>query len=428
MFNHPLITSLRSLHGNQKSVVLTEPLWGIPYNLYAPYVSIYMLTRGLKDSQIGLLISVGLAVQIVSALLSGPITDKLGRRKTTAIFDFLSWSLPMLIWAMAQDFRYFLVAALLNGTWRITHTSWSCLLVEDADPKKLVDIYSWIYIGGLLSGFFAPFAGLLINVFSLVPTMRGLYIFSFAMMTAKFIILYFYSTETQQGVVRMAETRHQSLFSLFSGYGDVFKQILRTPRTLYTLGILLVMNMAGTIGTAFWSILVTQKIHIPDQHIALYPFARSIIMMTFFFLAMPRIKEMKFRNPMIVGFGLLALSQLILINIPEKSYALLLISTFIEACSYATVSTQIDRMIVVTVDARERARIMGLLFLIVIAITTPFGWIAGQLSMINRILPFILNISLYITGVALVFLAARQASKEGKVEEESQTAEAITAT
>ncbi len=421
MLNHPLVRTLLSLRGNPKSCVLTEPLWGIPYNLYAPYVSVYMLSLGLKDSQIGLLVSIGLGVQIFSALMGGAITDKLGRRKTTAFFDFLSWSIPMLIWAAAQDFRYFLVAALFNGTWRVTHTSWSCLLVEDADPEQLVDIYSWIYISGLLAGFFAPFAGLLIHAFSLVPTMRGLYLFAFVMMTAKFIILYFYSTETKQGIIRLEETRNQSLFSLVSGYGDVFMQMLRTPRTLYTLGILLAMNMAGTIGNTFWSILVTQKIHIPEQHIALYPFARAIIMMIFFFLAMPRIKEMKFRNPMLVGFALLALAQIILISIPEKNYALLLLSTFIEACSYATVSTQNDRMNVVTVDAQERARIMALLFLVVIIISTPFGWIAGQLSEINRIYPFILNISLYCFGAILVLLAARHTDKE-EAKEETQLA------
>ncbi len=427
MLTHPLVRTLLSLKGNPKSCVLTEPLWGIPFNLYAPYVSVYMLNLGLKDSQIGLLISIGLVVQIFSALMGGPITDKLGRRKTTAIFDFISWSVPMLFWAAAQDFRYFVVAAIFNGAWRVTHTSWSCLLVEDADANQLVDIYSWIYISGLLSGFFAPFAGLLINAFSLVPTMRGLYLFAFVMMTAKFIILYFFSTETNQGAIRLEETRRQSLFSLVSGYGDVFKQLLRTPRTLYTLGILLAMNLAGTIGNTFWSILVTQKIHIPEQHLALYPFARSFIMMIFFFLAMPRIKEMKFRNPMVVGFGLLALAQIILINIPEKSYALLLLSTFIEACSYATVSTQIDRMIVVTVDAQERARIMALLFLIVIIITTPFGWIAGQLSMISRVLPFLLNISLYCTGAVLVLLAARHGAKESKAAQEAQASEALSA-
>jgi uncharacterized membrane protein YeaQ/YmgE (transglycosylase-associated protein family) len=78
-------------------------------------------------------------------------------------------------------------------------------------------------------------------------------------------------------------------------------------------------------------------------------------------------------------------------------------------------------MIVVTVDAQERARIMALLFLIVIIISTPFGWIAGQLSEINRILPFVMNISLYLIGAVLVVLAARHTSR---LSGEAQAAEA----
>ena len=420
---HPLIKTLFNLRGNPKASVLTEPLWGIPYNLYAPYVSVYMLTLGLKDSQIGLIITIGLAVQILSALISGPITDKLGRRKTTLIFDFIAWSVPTLIWAIAQDFRYFVAAAIFNGAWRITHTSWSCLLVEDADPDELMDIYSWVYISGLLVAFFAPIAGLLINRFSLVPTMRGLYIFAFIMMSVKFVVLYVFSTETRQGKVRMEETRHQSLFVLLSGYGEVIKHLLRSKSTLYTLGILLAMGTATMINNTFWSILVTQKLNVPESSLALYSTARSIFMLVFFFVAMPSIREMHFRNPMLVGFLLLAIGQLIIIIIPERAYLPLLFSTLLEACSYAVVSTQMDRMIVVTVDPQERARIIALLFLVVIIFTTPFGWIAGELSEVNRVLPFMLNISLYITGAVLVILAARHSKQDAG--QEAQDARAL---
>jgi len=407
LLKHPLFQTLFSLRGNPRACVYTEPLWGIPYNLYAPYVSVYMLALGLSDSQIGLLLSVNLAVQIVSSLLSGPITDRLGRRKATFIFDFVCWSVPTIIWAISQNFTYFLIAAIINGSWRITHTSWTCLLVEDANEKQLVDIYSWVYISGLLSAFFAPIAGLLISRYTLVPTMRGLYILAFVLMSAKFIILYIYSKETKQGQVRMQETQSQSFFHMLRGYKDVVKTILQPPATLYTLGIMIAMTTANTIHNTFWSVIVTQRVLIPDAHIALYPFARSIIMLVFFFLAMPLIKEMKFRNPMLVGFMGLALGQLILVLVPQKSYALLLVSTLLEACSYATVSTQIDRMMVVTVNANERARISALMFLVVIIFSTPFGWIAGQLSEISRVLPFVLNISFYLIGAVLVLLTAR---------------------
>jgi MFS family permease len=424
MLKHPLFRTLFNLRGNQKSAVLTEPLWGIPFNLYAPYASVYMLSLGLKDSQIGLTLSISLTMSLFSALMSGPITDKLGRRFTTMLFDFISWSVPAVIWAVAQDFRYFVVAALFNGVWRVTHTSWTCLLVEDADQSELMDIYSWIYISGLLVGFFAPIAGLLINRYSLVPTIRGLYIFAAVMFTLKFTILYFFSTETKQGKIRMEETRHQNLFSLVSGYGDVIKQVLRTPRTLFTLGIMLAFSSATMVNSTFWGILVTQKLHIPSANLALYSTARSLTMLVFFFLVMPRIRELQFRNPMLVGFFLLAVAQVIVISVPEKAFLFLFVSTFIEACSYATVSTQIDRMIAVTVEAKERARIMGLLFVGVIAFTTPFGWIAGELSEINRILPFLMNISLYAMGAVLTILAARQAKADAQ-QVEKQPVEAL---
>ena len=78
LFDHSLIVTLKSLRGNVRGAVLTEPMWAIPYNLYAPFVSVYMLALGLTDSQIGLIASVGLACQIFWTMLSGAITDKFG--------------------------------------------------------------------------------------------------------------------------------------------------------------------------------------------------------------------------------------------------------------------------------------------------------------------------------------------------------------
>lgn len=153
-----MFATLRSLRGNPRGCVYFEPLWGIPFNLYAPYVSIYMIALGLTDKQIGLILSISTLFQVFFALISGVVTDKLGRKLTTLIFDILSWSVPALISAVAQNFWYFLVAGIINSVWRITHTSWSCLLVEDADQDQLVDIYTWIYIANLFVGFIAPLA------------------------------------------------------------------------------------------------------------------------------------------------------------------------------------------------------------------------------------------------------------------------------
>jgi MFS family permease len=408
--NHSLITTLINLRGNPRGCVYSEPLWGIPFNLYAPYVSVYMLALGLSDTQIGLIASVGTAFQVVMALFSGVITDKLGRRFTTLVFDIVAWSLPALISAIAQNFWYFLVAAIINSVWRVTHTSWNCLLVEDAEPDQLIGIYSWIYIANLVVGFVAPMAGLLIVAFTLVPTVRGLYIFAAIMFTVKAIVTYRMTEETAQGKVRMHETRHESVLSVLRGYTNVLGEILRARQTLYTAGIMLIFSISMLISNTFWSVIVTQKLNFPDQALSYFPFVKSAVMILFLFVVMPRISILHFKIPMLVGFLAFAISQVVLIFTPAQSYAVLLVNVLLEAFSFATVSPLIDRMTVLTIEPKERARILSILYVGIILLTSPFGWIAGKLSEFNKDFPFILNIILFALGALLAHLAG-QASK-----------------
>ena len=411
MNNHSLITTLKDLGGNPRGCVYTEPLWGIPFNLYSPYVSIFMLALGLSDKQIGLIVSISWGFQIVLALFSGVVTDKLGRRRTTLIFDILSWSVPALISALAQNFWYFLAAGIINGVWRITQHSWTCLLVEDANQSQLVDIYTWIYIANILVGFFAPLAGVLISVYSLVPTMRGLYIFAAIMFTLKAIVTYRMTEETGQGKVRLHETRNQSAFHVLSEYKGVLHTLLRTPQTLFTAGIMLVLSISSMISGSFWSIIVTEKLHIPNQNLAIFPFFKSAIMLLFFFVLMPRISKMHFKVPMVLGFLGFVLSQLLLITAPDRNYFFLIVSVLLEACCFAAVSPLVDRMVVLTIDAKERARIQSILYVGIILLTSPFGWIAGNLSALNKGLPFLLNITLFAVGAVLAYLTGKASQK-----------------
>jgi MFS family permease len=411
-----LILTLKSLRGNPRGCVYTEPIWGIPYNLYAPYVSVYMLALGLSDKQIGLIVSISWGFQIILALMSGVITDKLGRRRTTLISDILSWSVPALISALAQNYWYFLAAGVINSVWRISSNSWSCLLVEDADKGQLVDIYTWIYIANIMVGFIAPLAGALIGAFSLVPTMRGLYIFAAVMFTLKAIVTYRMTQETGQGKIRMQETRQQSPLAVLSEYKGVFRTVLHTPQTLYTAGIWLVLSISSMISGSFWSIIVTEKLHIPARNLAYFPFVKSAILLLFFFLVTPRISKMHFKLPMVVGFLGYVLSQLLLVSAPDQGYFILVISVLLEACSFAAVNPLVDRMIVLTIDPKERARIQSILYVGIILLSSPFGWIAGTLSGLNKGLPFVLNIVLFAAGAVLATLAGRTTQRTSAAE------------
>jgi MFS family permease len=416
---YTLFNTLLTLRGNPRGCVYTEPLWGIPFNLYAPYISIYMVALGLSDKQIGLVASIGAAFQVIFALSSGVITDKLGRRLTTLIFDIISWSVPALISAIAMNFWYFAIAAAINSVWRVTQNSWNCLLVEDAEKHQLNDIFSWIYIANLVVGFAAPLAKPLIVAFNLIPTVRGLYLFAAVMFTVKAIATYRMTEETGQGKVRMHQTSQQSMLAVLGEYRHVLQDVLRSPQTLYLAGIMLVLGITTLVSGNFWAILVTEKLHLPNQDLALFPFVRSSAMLLAFFLVTPFIGTLHFKIPYIAGFASLIASQVMLVTAPQQNYWVLGLSVFLEAGGLAIVNPLTDRMGVLIIDPKERARIQSILFVGIILLTSPFGLIAGNLSALNKDLPFLMDIALFAVGVLLAYLAGRASDKAQAASEEA---------
>jgi uncharacterized membrane protein YeaQ/YmgE (transglycosylase-associated protein family) len=217
--------------------------------------------------------------------------------------------------------------------------------------------------------------------------------------------------ETQQGVIRMQETQHQSIFSALREYNGIFQIILRTPETLFTAGIMLILSISNVISVNFWGIIATEKLHIPAGSLAIFPFVKSAVMLFFFFAVMPRINKMHFRLPMSLGFIGFVVGQLMLITAPDQSYTFLIVSVFIEACSFAAVSPLADKLVVLTIDPKERARIQSILYVGIILITSPFGWIAGTLSSVDKSLPFVLNMALFALGALLAYLAGNVSQK-----------------
>jgi hypothetical protein len=173
---------------------------------------------------------------------------------------------------------------------------------------------------------------------------------------------------------------------------------------------MLVMSITGTVNGAFWPILITARIGVPEGLVGVFPLIRSLIMLVLFFVMVPRIQALRFRKPLLLGFAIYILAQSLLISAPAGGFAFIVGSTFLEAFALALINPLMDSLTVIMVDAGERARIMALLYVIIIALTSPFGWIAGMLSQINRTLPFVMNIGLYGLGAVLTLASARRQS------------------
>ena len=406
--NHPLFQTLRELKGNPRVTVLTEVMFGIPYNLFAPFFSVYMLALGVTDQQIGSIASLGLVVQIFSALLSGAIVDKFGRRLTLFVCDMLCWSVPCLIWAVAQDTRYFIAAAVMNSLWRISHTAWTCLMVEDAEERHLVHIWTWIMIFAVCSAFFAPLGGWFVARYGLIPAARGLFVFGFFMLTAKFVVLYLYSHETTRGIQRKAETQYRSIASLLGEYRSVVGQILHSKPILAALSLMIITNIYATVSNNFWGVLFTTKLGFQDSDISTFVAIRSVIMTVSFFVIGPRLTNLRrFRLPLWTGFAAFLVSQLLLVVMPPHTVYLLVISVVLEAVASALVSPMTESLLALSMESDERARVSAMVYVALIVLISPFGWIAGQLSALNRSFPFALNSLLFAAGLLLVWFIGR---------------------
>ncbi len=405
---HPLFVSLKELRGNARASVLTEPMFGIPFNMFAPYVSVYMLALGLNDQQIGNIASISLVVQIFTALVSGALVDKFGRRLTLAIGDIVCWVIPSLVWAFAQDIRAFLIAAVLNATWRISHTAWTCFTVEDAEERHIVHIWTWITIFMMATAFFAPAGGWLVGKFGLVPAVRGMYLFGFVMLLSKVAILYFFSTETRRGVVRREETRHTSLLKLLGEYGEVFKQVLDSRAIHTAMALMVITNIYQVVRDSFWGVLFTQKLGFENQELAIYAMVRSVFMTLGFFVLGHRFSNpRKFKWPLWLGFGLSMASQVLLLVMPERNVPLLVASVLIEGLAGSLVAPMIESMMALALESKDRARVSAMVYTALIAVISPFGWIAGRLSSIDRSLPFAMNAALFVIGGVLVWVISR---------------------
>ena len=410
LMRNEMFATLFEIKGNPRIALFTEGLWGIPYNLYAPYATLYMYALGVNDTQIGLILSVGMIVQAITALFGGVITDKLGRRLTTVIFDCIAWSIPCLIWCFAQNFWWFFAAAVCNGFVQVSTVSWNCLFIEDSEERHIVHLYAWAQVTGLVAVFFAPLARLLVAEFTMVVAVRWIYFFSFLSMTTKFLLLYFLGTETKQGYKRMEETKQTSILQLLAGYKDVFLKILRSPAMLFVVVFLMLYNIFTMVTNNFFGLYITQNLGVSEELVAIFPIARAAIMFAFILLFLNFFSRMQIRKSLTFGFCVYILSHLLLLLTPPDALWMIWLYTVTEAFSYALITPRKESLLAIFIDKEERSRAYALLYVMMIVVSTPFGWIVGALSSVNRTLPFILNIVLF--GVAILLTLSSKTLKQ----------------
>jgi len=137
---------------------------------------------------------------------------------------------------------------------------------------------------------------------------------------------------------------------------------------------------------------------------------KSILSILLFFTVISRINQSKLKLPLYSGFASVIIGSLILISIPGTGvlgYILLTFSLLFEALGLSVLHTIREALVAIYADPEQRSAIMAILQTVVMLVSVPFGYIAGLLSDISKILPFVLCIALSLLGILMTLIFYR---------------------
>jgi hypothetical protein len=276
------------------------------------------------------------------------------------------------------------------------------MIVEDGDTEKLVNIYTILNLIGLVSGFLSPLAGFCIDLFTLVPTMRVIYLISMPLMTLKFILQYHLANESRQGKQRIKECQGKSVFALtFSGAGKAFSA-LRQPRLLLCVALGALLTCYNNVQAAFWPLFITRAYGVSNSLFSVFPLVASAISTAVYMLVTPHIHLCSIRLPLLAGLGLHVLGLLVLLGcLPLAALWPVFFSAVCEAFALAVLNPLFESIMSVVIPMGERARTNSLIFAVIFLISTPIGWAAGSLSQLNCALPMLLNLGMMFAAIAV---------------------------
>ncbi len=151
MFSLPLTPAL---------TIYVGILWVIPIAMISPFRSLYLVSLGLSNTEVGLYSFMFIPFGLVALWLGGYLADVWGRKKTLFLFDVLSWGGYCFCMTFAEN-KWWGAAALFFIALNLgSGPAYQCLLIEGVSSVKRAVGYSVLQIINLAPGLlFFPLLG-----------------------------------------------------------------------------------------------------------------------------------------------------------------------------------------------------------------------------------------------------------------------------
>ena len=378
-----------AIPGHIRALLWPEPLWAIPYTLFTPYASIYQERLGLTPTQIGLVGSVAMGLNVAAAFFGAYITDRLGRKRAMLYADVVSWSAATLVWAFARDFWWFLAAGALNSLGSISGIAWSCLLVEDTAEDDRLPIFTWLQLLQLVSGFLVPVAGLTVSRLGVVAGTRLLYGLAFVSMSFMFYIRNRYIRESSVGLARMRHVRAIDWRRIADEYRRAAGFLLHHSefRALF-IGSLAV-NLNLVITGLYVGLFYTDHLGLAPAVISAFPFVSAAVMLVASVALLPRLPAERARRYVVVGSSLGLAGLVLLVLAPAHGLAWVAVSVSMTAVGNALLNPFFGVVWNGLIADSDRANVFSAVFVLRTLLLTPAGALGGWLYSLHAGLPLV---------------------------------------
>ncbi len=390
----------QDLPRNTRNSVVVEPLWALFGGVIFYFAPLYMKDLGLSDVEMGLINSAGLLFSFVFFLLAGPITNKYGRHITCLVWDCFSWTVSMVLWGLAEGFWWFFAAVFFNSAAKITQVSWNLLISEDAREDQRVKVFALVNLFGQLGGIVSLGAGLLLDTFGVVPTMRFTYLAGAVSMTTMFVVRSFFTTETENGRRVRESYRHTPLLTMVRGQLSSLLNAAKDTHFSVLTGLFLVVVAVSSF--SFFQILYLKDIlGYTNTELAIIPAVNSVLTVLLFTAVIPRIPQGGERLGLLVGFAACVAGAVAFLFLGRGMLWAVLAVQGLGAAALVLIFTYRDSVFMNSVKEHQRAELYSLVNLLAMLLSVPTGWFAGWLSTVNVVAPFWSLVGIFVVGTGL---------------------------
>ncbi len=395
---------LSDLPNNTKYCIVLEPMWAIFGTVVLFYAPLYMKATGVNEIQIGIITSVSLYFGAMFHFLAGSITNKFGRKRTTFLFDLLSWSVPMIIWVVAQNFWYFLIAGIINATSKVVNVSFNCLLIEDVGVKSRSKVYGIIYVIICSGGLLTPVSGSIMSKYEIIPTMKLIYVLGAIIMTLMFILRNRFVNETRAGVELMNKYEGVNILCGIKNSLKNAKNAIKDKNLRLMVAIYIITNFIVQMNI-FLVLFYKDHLGFNELELSFIPVVGAIANILLYIRLVSKNNKLSDERNLVRGILMSVLSTISIIIIPRGNVLILLTVSALLAVSTLMMQTYRDSILVNRIDELEKADMLSAIQTVTTLMIIPSGYISGILYNSSPKLLFIIMAAMY--AITLI-IALRQ--------------------